>query len=794
MLDAEKLLPVFRTSIQDACQDKPSRESFKVVDGHFVFTINGNRDNWAELCKLMGVPSHATQEIVGEKLISRWPSHADIVFGPSGLLAQRLPGYEMRIAQLHAGRLFQRGIEMGEPTILEAGTGTGKSLIYLMLGRAMDKRMVISTSNKALQMQLYRKDAPFVASLFPSKVVLVQGKSNYACNKRVEDGVQISDQLRHWYDTTETGNTQEISFETDWKELGAITVDDSCVGKKMCPCIADCFYYKARAERQGADIIICNHMLLAMHEKHPGAGILPEADVIVIDEAHQLASYVSNANGVEFKLSSFERHVKTLHDYAAAPDDIDRMLERFTGEVKAYIHGKSDEQVGINREDQFPWGLKFAELLVEGACNIWNPNDMPQDPQEKKWSNVSKRIIDAAANLMFACRETAPGYVRWYTKHANSVSALPYDVSAIVGRMAGFSWKRETPSKHQCAKCWGALSTHDYIYKLSGLPYHPECIRTMDPFGDAEEMALEEWLFENEIIDGPIVKRDHKINSILFTSATLGTPDLAPFMRDHGLPHALQMQVESPFDYKSNSLLYVPDNNAPNTKSPEFLDFITDQMETMVHSSGGGAFLLFTSNAALRYAVDKLRKTLERAGYPCYVQGEGYSKLEIINQVKAHGNAVLFATKSFFEGVDIQGDALRLVIIDKMPFAAPSPLSNAQCEHIKEWARQNLSLSAKDLEWYPFNAKSIPDMIIDLKQGTGRLIRSHKDRGVIAILDNRLLTTQYGRSKVLPSLPDSPLVRNINQVQSFFNPPVESTPLTALTPLELAKQLYAIEL
>lgn len=791
MIDAEKLLPVFRTSIQDACQDNPSRESFKVVDGHFVFTINGNRDNWAELCRLMGVPSHATQEIVGEKLISRWPSHADIVFGPFGLLAQRLPGYEMRIAQLHAGRLFQRGIEMGEPVVLEAGTGTGKSLIYLMIGRAMGKRMVISTSNKALQMQLYRKDAPFVASLFPSKVVLVQGKGNYACNKRVEDGVQISDQLRQWYETTETGNTQEITFETDWKELGAITVDDSCVGKKMCPCIADCFYYKARAERADANIIICNHMLLAMHEKHPGAQILPEADVIVIDEAHQLASYVSNANGVEFKLSSYDKHVKTLHDYAAAPDDIDRMLARFTGEVKAYIHGKSDEQVGINREDQFPWGLKFAELLTEGACNIWNPNDMPQDPQEKKWSNVAKRIIDAAANLMFACRETAPGYVRWYTKHANTVSALPYDVSAIVGRMAGFNQVHvEIPDHTQCARC-GRTLTADVVHVLGNVPYGPICINEVDPFGDAEEMLLADWLAQEH--PAP-TKTTHQRKAILFTSATLGTPDLAPFMRDHGLPHALTMQVESPFDYKSNSLLYVPDNNAPNTKSAEFLDFITDQMETMVHSSGGGAFLLFTSNAALRYAVDKLRKPLERAGFPCYVQGEGYSKLEIINQVKQHGNAVLFATKSFFEGVDIQGDALRLVIIDKMPFAAPSPLSTAQCEHIKEWARQNLSLSAKDLEWYPFNHKSIPDMIIDLKQGTGRLIRSHKDRGVIAILDNRLLTTQYGRSKVLPSLPDSPLVRNLLQVQSFFNPPITSTPIKDLTPLELAKQLYAIEL
>lgn len=791
MLDADKLMPVFRQSIQDACQGKPSRESFKVIDGQFVFTINGNRDNWQELCKLMGVPSHATQEIIGEKLISKWPSHADIVFGPAGLLAQRLSGYEMRIAQLHAGRLFQRGIEMGEPVILEAGTGTGKSLIYLMIGRAMNKRMVVSTSNKALQMQLYRKDAPFVASLFPSKVVLVQGKGNYACNKRVEDGATISPELQNWYATTETGNTQEITFETNWKELEAITVDDSCVGKKMCPCIADCFYYKARAERQDANIIICNHMLLALHQKFPGAQILPEADVIVIDEAHQLASYVSTANGVELKLSSLDRYVKSLADYGVYIEDIDRALPRFQGEVKGYVVGKSDDQVGVNKADVLKAGVQLAEMLAEGAVQIWNPNDVPQAPNEKRLSNVAKRIMAVADNLLFASDKTADGFVRWITKSANTISNLPYDVSAIVGAMAGFRQTAvEIPDYTQCARC-GKTLTADTVHLLGNTPYGPTCIGYVDPFGDAEEVSLQDWLAQEH--PEPTVTT-HQRKAILFTSATLGTPDLAPFMRDHGLPHALQMQVESPFDYKSNSLLYVPDNNAPNTKSGEFLDYMVSQMETMVHSSGGGAFLLFTSNAALRYAVDKLRKPLERAGFPCYVQGEGYSKLEIINQVKAHGNAVLFATKSFFEGVDIQGEALRLVIIDKMPFAAPSPLSNAQHEHIREWARQNLKLSDKDLEWYPFNAKSIPDMIIDLKQGTGRLIRSHRDRGVMAILDNRLLTTQYGRSKVLPSLPDSPLVRNVAQVQGFFNPPVESTPVKDLTPLELAKQLYAIEL
>lgn len=790
-MDAEKLLPIFRQSIETACQDNPSRESFKIIDGQFVFTINGNRENWAELCRLMGVPSHAEQEIQGEKLISRWVSHADVVFGPTGLLSKRLPGYEMRIAQLHAGRLFQRGIEMGEPVVMEAGTGTGKSLIYLMVARAMNKRVVVSTSNKALQMQLYRKDAPFVASIFPSKVVLVQGKSNYACNKRMENGAKVGPEIQHWYNTTETGNTQEITFEANWKELAEITVDDSCVGKRMCPMIGDCFYYKAHAERQDANIIICNHMLLALHQKFPGAQILPEVDVIVIDEAHQLAQYVATANGVEFKISSIERHIKTLHDYYVAPDDIDRVHSQFKGEVTGYCYGKSDDLIGIKATDTLKAGMRLAGMLMQGADCIWNPSESPQDPQSKRHSNVARRIRAAADNLLFACAETQEGHVRWIAKYANTISNLPYDVSAIVGGMAGFRQiSVETPNYTQCARC-GRDLTANVVHLLSNVPYGPTCIGLVDPFGDAEEVSLSEWLAQEH--SEPTVTK-HEKKAILFTSATLGTPDLAPFMRDHGLPHALQMQVESPFDYRNNSLLYVPGNDAPNTKSPEFLDFMIEQMETMVHSAKGGAFLLFTSNKAMGYAVDKLRKPLERQGYPCFVQGEGYSKLEIINQVKTHGNAVLFATKSFFEGVDIQGDALKLVIIDKMPFAAPSPYSNAQQEHIRSWARQNLKLNDKDLEWYPFNAKSIPDMIIDLKQGAGRLIRSHSDRGVIAILDNRLLSTQYGRSKVLPSLPDASLVRNLVPVQNFFNPPVESVKISELTPIELARQLYAIEL
>ena len=792
-METEKILPILRKSVESACVDQPERKSFQVIDGQFVFTIIGNVENRGELCKLMGVPASATQEITDEVLICRWPSHADEIFGFDGILAQRLPGYEMRTAQLYAGRLFQRGIEMGEPVVLEAGTGTGKSLIYLLIARAMGKRVIVSTSNKALQMQLYDKDAPFVANLFPSKIVLVQGKSNYVCRYRVEGddenkkAIDLGEDLNQWYANTTTGNTQEIRFETDWKQLSKITVNDSCVGK-ACDHYHRCFYYEARAERQDAHIIICNHMLLAMHQLYPTAQILPRADVIVVDEAHQLAQYVSNALGVEFNIESIQRQIDTLQEWNTAPANIDRAFWRLQEGMNKRTFNIKDEEIAIKHEDVINTGLELADMLTEGAELIWKSDTMAGSAQHIRQSNIAKRIRSVADNLRFVCKETPKGNVRWLTKKTQTISNVPFDVAAFVGSIAGF---RESPTVEidhtRCARCFRTLSA-ELVYLLNGVPFGPTCIGYMDPFGDSEQVNLQEWLKREH---PPVSETKHQKTAIMFTSATLGTPDLAPFMRDHGIAHALTMQVESPFDYENNSLLYVPANDAPSPKSAEYLDFMVEQMSNLVHASKGGVFLLFTSNKALRHAVENLRIEFVRAGYPVYVQGEGYSKLEIVKRIKEDRNAVLFATKSFFEGVDIQGDALRLVVIDKMPFAAPSPFNTAQNDHLREWARQNLTLNAKDLEWYPFNAKSIPDMIIDLKQGAGRLIRSATDKGVMVILDNRMLTTQYGRSKVLPSLPSSPLVRSMEHVTAFFNPVEPSTPIASLNHLELGKALYA---
>lgn len=786
MLDnIQKHIDNLRLAVQSACLGQPLRPSFQVVDSHFVFKIGGDPDNWQQLCEIVAVPECATRTEADGQLTCRWVSHADAIFGDGGILAGILPGYETREAQLQGARIVQRAIEMGETAVLEAGTGVGKSLMYLMIARAMGKRIIVSTSNRMLQMQLYRKDAPFVADIFPSKIALVQGKSNFACMERAQgDGEikKVSKELHDWYFDTNTGNTQEIDFMVDHKELDKITVNESCTGRQ-CGFYADCFYFKNKQNIDAADIIICNHMLLALHQRYEQAHILPPGGVIIIDEAHQFQNYVAKVLGEEVRMAGVRNMVDTVRKYDVNMLEIDPAFSRFEDEISAFGTDTKDNEIAIKTERILKHGQSLALSVLGQVSKIWDTSVKPETKDDKRAYNIARRVTTQADKLLTVSRATSAGYVRWLNRTEKCLYNLPLDVSDFIGGMCGFS-KPEPTNRENCAGCGKPLEIN--VAVLNGNGFHPECVTTVDVFGDAEIIHYDEWMEQEQ---PPVVIE--RGSNVVFTSATLGTPNLAPFMREHGISHALQAQLKSPFDYKNNSLLYLPGGDAPSAKAPEFLDYMVEQMSLLVHASKGGAFLLFTSNKAMAYATEKLRRQFERAGYPCYVQGDGYTKLEIVNQMKAKGNGVLFATKSFFEGADIQGDALRLVVIDKMPFLVPSPYSQAQDEYLREIARkEGLVGSASDLEYYPFNAKRIPDMIIDMKQAAGRLIRSMTDRGVIALLDNRASTTKYGRSQLLPSLPDSKVVRSIDAVRDFFSTDANNTPISELTPMQLAEHLY----
>lgn len=731
---------VFIDLFTSATQDTPKRPSVQVVGGQWVLTIKGNSEKWAEMVQAAGVPSHAEQSADGDTLTVRWPSVADTIFAPGGLMDSHLDGYEMRRPQLHMARLVQRAIEMQEPAIIEAGTGTGKSFAYAAVAMAMNKRVIISTSNKALQAQLYKKDIPFLCELFPGKkVALAQGKSNYLCHDRIHDTPITDGALQEWFKSTETGNVEDLEFQA--KDVAKWTANEECTGRR-CDFYDLCFYYKARAALQGADVVICNHALLVLNQQYPN--ILPPADVVVVDEAHKLADYARNALAQDFTPDSVRRVLNMAFENDAQTATAETLLQKYSAELHV-ASSQKEREIGVASDKEFPSGLRLANALTDIADEIWEETDTPQDKSEQKRQKRADRVRNLADKVKFACSKTQTGFTRWIEAESNKLISAPYDVSNFIGRMAGFERTKKKVLVTLCAKC-GRRLTANSVHVLDGLPYGPDCIRHVDLFGGAEAVELTEWLGKGEEIEV-----EHEPAAIIFTSATIAAPNLAHFMRECGLSHGFQMVAESPFDYASNALLYIPNGETPLPNAPTYPNYMVNDIRSLVMSAGGGAFLLFTSYQNMQYAVTELRTTFERNGLSVFVQGE-LPKAEIAKRFREDGNAVLFATKSFWEGVSIEGQALRLVVIDKMPFQAPSPMLKARETTVKN----------------PFIDLNVPEMVIELKQGSGRLIRNMSDYGVIAILDPRIRLKPYGRSLVIPALPSARLVASTAAVGEFF--------------------------
>ncbi len=707
---------------QSACQDTPKRPSARVEDGHFVLTINGNRDNWAAIVQAAGVPAVNETTIDGDTLTVRWPSVADQIFGADGAIAKLLPAYEVRRPQLYMARLVQRAIEMGQPAVVEGGCGVGKTFAYLAVCMALDKRVVVSTGNKALQMQLVEKDIPFLQRIYPNKRAAVSvGKGNYACRVKADhlgdSGANITNPaLRQWYNETTTGNTEEIPFSVDWKALDAITVDDECTGKH-CPLRDDCFYYKARAALKYADIVVTNHALLCLNETADG-GILPAVDVVVVDEAHKRPDYMRKVFGHEFTLNQTQKIMALGDGYTEPELAPGTSFEAIRRTVAAYLTGKEDAQIGVDGSTTFNAAEAMAQTLRSMAAAVWPKDEEPTTADEAKQAKRAERVrrmADAFAQMS----TPAAGVVRWIDqsdKAAPTLCVQPFDVAEQIGRMAARQ-------------------------------------------------------------------------ATVFCSATLAAPDMAHFMTQAGLPQALQMQAASPFDYANNALLYLPSGTAPAPSAQGWLAWAIDEMRQLVLASRGGAFLLFTSYNAMNTAVAQLGRTFTARGLTVLVQGE-MPKLELARRFRSDGNAVLFATKSFFEGVSIDGAALRLVVVDKMPFEAPTPLTQAMEADMLDKARA-AGISGKTLEMYPFNHLRVPRMIIELKQALGRLIRTSTDTGVMAVLDSRVRASMYGRSAVIPSLPPAALCSRMALVQSFYGTLPPLPPQLTAPPAETREEKRA---
>lgn len=702
------------TRFQTAAVDNPEAPTVKIVDGQWVITVS-KRANWQTVAKMAGVPADAKQTVDGETMTYTFPSHADQMFGKGGILDKSMTGYEVRKGQLYLGRMVQAAAMLKEPLFGEAPTGTGKSFAYLAPLLAAGKKVIVSTSNKALQMQLYSKDLPFLATLYPGlKFAIAQGKTNYVCKAKTQNGVDNAD-LAAWLKTTETGSVEELSFDLPNKEQ--YTLDEECTGKR-CKCFAECYYYKAKEARKAAQVVICNHALLALHHLYPLANILPAVDVIVVDEAHQLPQYVRNALGIQLIASRIEKAIKIAHEEKIETGNLNTLHFAFQMEIRRYIGQEGQKQMGVGDDVIFDAGLELATELRKAAKRVWDDTEEPFDHNTARLQRRADRIRNVAKDVKAFSDATDEGHVRWVDLDGPTLNDAPFEVAGFIHNMI----EGQMPD---------------------------EADTTFDD-GDDDNVPME------------------GTPTFIFVSATLASPTLKSFMNECGTNHGLQLIAQSPFDYQKNSLLYVPPATSPDPSSKEYLPWLVGQMREFVHATKGGAFLLFTSYANMQYCLNNLRTDFEKS-FLVLVQGE-LPKGEIAKRFAADGSAVLFATKSFWEGVDIPGTALRNVLIDKLPFPAPSPLLKARMAAVGE--KESFMLI------------QVPHMITELKQGVGRLIRRADDRGVCAIFDPRLRSKTYGRSIVLPALPPSRQIASIAPVFDFFtqsDAPVMPD-LTNLTP------------
>ena len=602
------------------------------------------------------------------------------VLGPRGLLAENNPDYEFRLPQIAMANLVQDAIVDGFAAAIEAGTGTGKSLAYLTPIVLSGERAVVSTANKTLQAQLLHKDLPLLQRTLAGKMTFrfaaAKGKSNYLCLLKVLKACRQG-LVNPWLEETESGDIDDAPWLFTPQDVTQFCAGDDCL-RKNCPQYPACFYYAAKLRQQAADIIVTNHALLCQQLLNEDAAILPpDIRVCVVDEAHQLESYIISAQSIEVSQWAFRGPAAPLHREGMA--FLDALGERMRAD---------DDDVLIPSTYQYPEGIALAEALEDLSQNIGlGPASLQDDA-------LAGARVDAARqqvrNLADHVRElsvpTATGYVRHVLRRNGQYV--------------------------------GAMTRIEAAGTLARL-----------------------WV---------------RYQTTIYTSATLssGPDDFSYFQRSVGLLSARTMQVESPFDYAEQCLLYIPMDAGmpePDYRNRDLFDEAARQQTlALVRAARGGALCLFTSNYATRRAAEYLRREL---GASCAVRAQGEAgRNELIAWLRDTPHAVLCATSSFWEGVDIQGEALRLVVIDKLPFAAASPVEKARQEAAGRRA---------------FVELSVPEATLRLKQGFGRLIRSGNDLGVVAILDPRLWVKGYGR-RIAAALPDATVVTEIAAVEAFY--------------------------
>ena len=641
-------------------------------------------------------------------------------FSPGGVLAKTHPAYEFRRGQLQMAQAVEQAIEQRRHLIVEAGTGTGKTLAYLLPVIRSGKRVIISTGTKNLQEQLFYKDIPFLEqALFPAgegklSVCYMKGRGNYLCRKKLYDltdqpvlsGLEEIEHYRAiaaWEKTTATGDRAELASLPEasalWHKLDARA--DTCLGQK-CSSFDRCFITEMRRRAQESDIIIVNHHLFfadlgikQQTEYAPDAGILPEVGTVIFDEAHELEEVAGSYFGVGLSNGRFEElcrdvegslqrnHLLTASLSGAVKSLRDRAMFFFA----VLPQGEGRFAFENRREFLEENGEEFMALQQSLQRLGSELENIPSKPEEV--FNFARRAQELQVHLGFLIESEDRNTVYWIERRR------------------------------------GGRDRHNIFLQATPIDVAP---------------ILKTCLFD-------------KLDSVILTSATLAVGGNFEYVRHRlGLEHIREAVVPSHFDYENQALFYVPPD-LPDPRTPQFAAQAAEHIRRILEVTRGRAFVLFTSYAQMRDIHERLLSQVE---FPLFLQGDA-PKTALLEEFRLTPNAVLFATSSFWQGVDVQGEQLSCVIIDRLPFAVPTdPVVAARVKSIDAEGGN------------AFFQYQVPSAVITLKQGFGRLIRSLHDRGLLVLLDNRILTKQYGLT-FIDSLPNYRKTTDFSQLEAFFN-------------------------
>ncbi len=635
------------------------------------------------------------------------------IFSPDGLLASAIPGYRLRAQQLDMAERIAAAMAANRVLVAEAGTGTGKTFAYLVPALLSGGKVIVSTGTKNLQDQLFSRDIPTVRKALgsPVKVALLKGRANYVCHYHLErslaDGRFLSREdaahaarIARFMKKTRTGDKADCGDVPESSAVwGMVTsTRENCLGQD-CPNNKECFVLAARREALAADLVVVNHHLFfadVMLRDEGTAELLPACNTVIFDEAHQLPETASLFFG----------------------DNV------------------STAQVVDLARDARAEGLAAARdcLDLPKLCGV----------VEKAAKDLRLTLPVEPARFSLAQLEERMGFANGVVGLLRELEAFAALLETQAQRSEGLEncWRRAGELVAQLQR-WKQGADADYVR-----------------WGETYTLSLQ--LNATPLVIARIMQKQMSGHprAWIFTSATLAVQrDFGHYCAEMGLDQADSAFWDSPFDYERQALLYAP-ANLPDPNNFAFTEAVVKAAFPVVEASGGRAFFLCTSLRAMRRTHELLSEQLQRAGldFPLLIQGEG-SKNELLERFRRLGNAILVGSQSFWEGVDVRGEALSLVVIDKLPFAPPDdPVLSARIERMKQEGRN------------AFMDYQLPRAVINVKQGAGRLIRDESDRGVLMICDPRLISKHYGK-RIWRSLPPMKRTRELDDVLAFFQTP-----------------------